>query len=81
MDKKSSFTTKEGQLRVATKMKVRKRSPVIVIDLLLHMNTSVLSFSDLWIPGHQPLRVSAAVLQHRHCNHEQDGHRHAGGRV
>lgn len=37
--------------------------------------------SDLWIPGRQPLRLPASVLQYRHSNHEQDGHCHAGGRV
>lgn len=39
------------------------------------------SSADLRLAGGRPLRASASVLWHRHSNHEQDGHRHAGGRI
>ncbi len=81
LDKMSSPITNELlSRRVPSKIKcycIRATKAFWTLCLL----TIIPSFSDLWIPGCQPLRVSAAVLQHRHSNHEQDGHCHAGGRI
>lgn len=37
--------------------------------------------SGVWLSRTQCIRVSASVLRRPHRQHEQDGHRHAGGRV
>lgn len=54
---------------------------IVGTDSETHLSSWQNSLSDLRVRGRQPLRLSAPVLQHRHSNHEQDGHSHAGGRV
>ncbi|TKS87264.1 Dynactin subunit 1 150 kDa dynein-associated polypeptide DAP-150 [Collichthys lucidus] len=66
---------------VAFKAGEQVRSHSFRLCCTLRTGDTLTVLSDLRISGRRPVRVPAPVLQHRHSNHEQDGHRHAGGRV